>query len=95
MAGGQDYSPYLIIGKLSRDFILTEEGEDMLLIRGDAPKGAKFDSFGDHRMAMSEAILAAFAKGESDINDGECVKKSYPTFWEDFSRVGGRYEMER
>ncbi len=35
MAGGQDYSPYLIIGKLSRDFILTEEGEDI----NDLPGG--------------------------------------------------------
>ncbi len=34
MAGGQDYSPYLIIGKLSRDFILTEEGEDINDIPG-------------------------------------------------------------
>ncbi len=34
MAGGQDYSPYLIIGKLTRDFILTEDGEDINDIPG-------------------------------------------------------------
>ena len=34
MAGGQDYSPYLIVGKLTRDFILTEDGKDINDIPG-------------------------------------------------------------
>lgn len=71
-----------------------EEGDD-LVIEGGEPQGAAFDSFSDHRMAMSEAILAAYAEGESRINDMACVKKSYPRFWEDFARLGGRYEVER
>ena len=35
MAGEENYSPYLIIGKLSRDFILTREGKDL----NDLPGG--------------------------------------------------------
>ena len=34
MCGENNYSPYIIIGKLSRDFILTEEGEDINDIPG-------------------------------------------------------------
>ena len=34
MAGSESYSPYLIIGKLSRDFILTREGNDINNISG-------------------------------------------------------------
>jgi len=86
---------FAIRDMLGKSSIFTQEQGDDLVIRGGAPKGAKFVSFGDHRMAMSEAILAAYAEGESEVDDTECVKKSYPTFWEDFGRVGGRYEMER
>ena len=34
MAGEESYSPYLIIGKLSRDFILTRDGNDISDIPG-------------------------------------------------------------
>ena len=65
-----------------------------LVIEGGTPHGATFDSYSDHRMAMSEAILAAYATGESQICDPLCVKKSYPAFWKDFASLGGNYEME-
>ena len=70
-----------------------EEG-DALVLAGGSPYGGAFDSKSDHRMAMSAAILAAFARGESTVNDMTCVKKSYPRFWEDFAQLGGKYEVE-
>ena len=79
---------------LGRAGIATREESDSLVIVGGAPKGADFRSFSDHRMAMSEAILAAYAEGESRIDDAKCVSKSYPAFWEDFAALGGRYEVE-
>ena len=75
--------------------ICAREEGDSLVIQGGAPKGGVFRTFSDHRMAMSEAILAAFSEGESEIDDMTCVKKSYPRFWEDFARMGGKYEVER
>ena len=80
---------------LSAAGIETKEEGDAMLIRGGKPKGGGFDSYRDHRMCMSAAVLAAFAEGDSLINDMDCVKKSYPAFWEDFTRVGGKYEVER
>ena len=75
--------------------IASREEGDSLVITGGAPTGGVFDSRSDHRMAMSAAILAAFAKGESRVSDMTCVKKSYPGFWEDFARLGGKYAVER
>ena len=80
---------------LARAGIRAREEGDRLIIVGGTPHGASFPSFSDHRMAMAEAILAAYATGESEIDDMTCVKKSYPEFWEDFAALGGKYEVER
>lgn len=86
---------FAIRDMLSRAGISSREEDDRLLIAGGAPHGGEFRTFSDHRMAMSEAILAAFAEGESSIDDMLCVKKSYPRFWEDYAKTGGKYEVER
>ena len=80
---------------LSRAGISSREEGDTLVITGGKPQGAAFRSFSDHRMTMAEAILAAYATGQSEIDDMTCVKKSYPGFWKDFAALGGQYEMER
>ena len=43
------------------------------------------DAHNDHRIAMSLAIFARAAEYPVTINGAECVKKSYPTFFEDLS----------
>ena len=69
-------------------------GGDELRIEGGLPHGGAFDSANDHRMAMSEAILAAFADGDSTIDGESAVKKSYPDFYEDYKKIGGvTYEI--
>ena len=80
---------------LSRAGVSSREEGDTLVITGGKPQGAAFRSFSDHRMAMAEAVLAAYATGQSEIDDMTCVKKSYPGFWGDFAALGGQYEMER
>ena len=85
---------FAIRDMLSQAGIASREEEDRLVIAGGKPHGGSFRSFSDHRMAMSEAILAAFAEGESRIDDMLCVKKSYPRFWEDYAKMGGKYEVE-
>lgn len=67
---------------------------DKLRIEGGFPHGGAFDSANDHRMAMSEAILAAFADGDSTIGGESAVKKSYPDFYKDYKKIGGvTYEI--
>jgi 3-phosphoshikimate 1-carboxyvinyltransferase len=59
----------------------VEEFEDGMEIEGGFPlHGATIDSCGDHRIAMAFAIAGLFAKGETVINNTECVNTSYPGF---------------
>lgn len=61
------------------------ETEDGMIIRGGGKiHGADFASYKDHRMAMSLAVLAQIADGECRIDDIDCVKISYPDFFDDF-----------
>lgn len=60
-----------------------------LKITGGVPQGAIFDADNDHRMAMSQTILALYAKGNSKIIGAECVDKSYPEFFRDVQKLGG------
>ncbi len=55
--------------------------------------GNSVSSFGDHRMAMMIAIASSCCQGEIILDDGNCVSKSYPNFWEDFKQLGGNYEL--
>ena len=54
--------------------------------------GGIVDAMNDHRIAMSAAIAATLASGPVTIKGAECVKKSYPKFWDEYSRLGGKYE---
>ena len=59
----------------------VDERPDGLVITGGQPlKGAKLQSFGDHRIAMAFAIAGLFAKGETTIDGTECIETSYPGF---------------
>lgn len=46
-----------------------------------------FNTYNDHRMAMSFALLA-LKIGPVVINDAQVVEKSYPGFWDDLKLVG-------
>jgi 3-phosphoshikimate 1-carboxyvinyltransferase len=61
---------------------------DTATIKGGTLRGAAVDPWGDHRIAMSLAVLALRA-GEMRINDAGCVSKSYPGFWRDLAAIGG------
>ncbi|MEN6390531.1 MAG: 3-phosphoshikimate 1-carboxyvinyltransferase [Syntrophomonas sp.] len=60
-----------------------EELEDGFVIQGrpEGLKGAAVDSRGDHRIAMSTAIAALKAGGETIVNNSEVVDISFPEFW--------------
>lgn len=65
------------------------DGRDLIII-GGKPKGGTFFTGNDHRSAMSAAILACYADGDSEIIGAESVTKSYPNFYKDFSALGGK-----
>ncbi len=55
--------------------------------------GCTVQSFNDHRIAMSAAIASTLADGPVTILGADCVSKSYPMFWEEYQKLGGRYEQ--
>ena len=69
-------------------------GEETFTVYGGEPVAkATVDSFGDHRIAMSAAVLSSVAGGVTVIEGSGCVAKSYPSFFEDFAMLGGKAEL--
>ncbi len=59
----------------------VEEFADGLRVGKSNLKGAKIDSFGDHRIAMAFAVAALLATGETEIINPECAAVSFPEFF--------------
>lgn len=74
-----------VVDEFRKCGIDIEETDDGMIITGGNPiHGADFAAYGDHRMAMSLAILAQLAEGDSTLDNSECVDVSYPGFFTDF-----------
>ena len=71
----------------------AEATEDTLTVYGTGLTGGTVDAVNDHRIAMSAAIAATVCTAPVTVLGAECVKKSYPQFWEEYSRLGGKYEL--
>ena len=69
----------------------VEEHEDHLVIHGreKLAGGVTVSGHNDHRIAMMAAIAAIRCEKPVTIIGAECVKKSYPRFWEDYEALGG------
>jgi len=66
---------------------MVEELDDGMIIQGNLKKKfAKADSYGDHRIAMSLAILGAAANGVEITNAG-VVNISYPGFYVELEKI--------
>ena len=69
------------LSRMGAKVIATDDG---MVIEGGHPlHGAVIDSHLDHRIAMYFAVAALASEGETTIQDADCVKISYPKFYED------------
>ncbi|MEG2144792.1 MAG: 3-phosphoshikimate 1-carboxyvinyltransferase, partial [Oscillospiraceae bacterium] len=64
-------------------------GDCLFIHGGKRLKGGRVSGFGDHRIIMSMAIAAALCD-EIIIEGWESVSKSYPMFFEEYKKLGGR-----
>ena len=55
----------------------------------------KLHPHGDHRMVMALSVLAIGSSGPIEIENAECVAKSYPEFFDDLETLGATLEMRR
>ncbi len=67
--------------------------EETLTVYPGVFTGGTVDAANDHRIAMAAAMAATVAQGPVTILGTQCVSKSYPRFWEEYSRLGGHYEQ--
>ena len=74
------------LSRMGAEITPTDDG---MIIHGGKPlHGAVIDSYLDHRVAMSFAIAGLLCDGPLSIKGGDCVKISYPEFYEDLYRLG-------
>jgi 3-phosphoshikimate 1-carboxyvinyltransferase len=65
-----------------------EEKEDGLKIKPSILKGTLVETYHDHRMALSLASAAFGAKGETIIQNIDCIHKTYSSFKKDLNSLG-------
>lgn len=77
-----------IAGEFGKLGLAVETSPDGLAIKGQPEKlsSGTVDSQGDHRLAMSLALLGLLGK-PIIIENPDCADVSYPGFWEDLERV--------
>jgi 3-phosphoshikimate 1-carboxyvinyltransferase len=64
--------------------------------RPDAPlTAARVDSHGDHRVAMTAAVLGLVADGETAIDDVDCIATSFPRFVGTLRALGADLEVRQ
>ncbi|MBN1911132.1 MAG: 3-phosphoshikimate 1-carboxyvinyltransferase [Pirellulales bacterium] len=64
----------------------VEEGPDRLRITPATLHGAALDTYDDHRMAMSLALVGLNVPGVS-IRDPDCTQKTYPDYFADLASL--------
>lgn len=73
------------LGRAGVDVYATDDG--LVITGGKEVRGAQFKSYGDHRMAMSMAVLALAAHGESTIDTPEVADISFPGFFDTLNKI--------
>ena len=78
-----------LAAELQKIGVQVDERKDGLAIEGNNPHGAEIETYNDHRIAMSFAVLGLAIPGIR-IQDASCVDKSFPGFWAELETLYGR-----
>ena len=72
---------------------VSEAPEEMYFTGVNTLHGSmELETHNDHRIAMALAVASTICSSPLLISGAECVKKSYPHFWEDFKKLGGDFD---
>lgn len=80
-----------MLNNLGGNVTVTSDGLEIMPANG--LNGGTIDSYGDHRIVMAAAIAALNCKGDVIIKGAEAAEKSYPTFFEDYVKLGGKADV--
>lgn len=73
--------------------IRIEFDNNKMVIFGGKVRSGAVSAFNDHRIAMACAILGLKAEGNVEIENAECVNKSYPDFFRDYGLLTKNHEL--
>ena len=69
---------------------VEERPDGMEVLGGQRLRGARLDSFGDHRIAMAFSVAALVAEGETLLDGADAAQVSFPAFYDVLDRVAER-----
>jgi 3-phosphoshikimate 1-carboxyvinyltransferase len=78
----------VVVQELNKIGIAASCTDDGMVITGGRPHGAAIETYDDHRIAMSFAMVGLVTPG-IDIQNPACVEKSFPNFWKVFAALHG------
>ena len=68
---------------------VRETGDGLIIEGVSSLTGGRVQAWNDHRIAMALSMASQRCTGKLTIEGAECVRKSYPYFWQDFAHMGG------
>ncbi len=80
--------------ELSKLGASVEEGRDYILIHGEGGRnlhGGQCESYHDHRIAMSLAVMGLGMEEGVVVNNAECCSVSFPAFYEKMNGIGAGF----
>jgi 3-phosphoshikimate 1-carboxyvinyltransferase len=77
-----------VVTELRRAGIRAEEEDDGFVVYPGTPKPADIETYDDHRMAMSFAVMGLVGSGIRIRNPG-CVSKTFPRFFDELAKLVG------
>ena len=77
---------------LNRVGIATRTNGINLTVECGTPCGGEVLGYNDHRIVMAASVLALASKNPITISDTHAVAKSYPQFFDEFVRLGGKIQ---
>lgn len=82
---------YESLKALGVDISKTDDG--LVINKTGIVGGGAVSGYNDHRMVMALSVLSAVSSDDIILRGAEAVNKSYPNFFEDFSSLGGSYNV--
>ncbi|MFE3575556.1 3-phosphoshikimate 1-carboxyvinyltransferase [Lysinibacillus sp. NPDC059133] len=77
-----------VVDELKKLGATIEATEDGMIIEGPTPlRGARLNTYGDHRIGMMGAVAALITDEAVTLDDAECIAVSYPSFFEHIEEV--------
>ena len=93
--------------ELSKLGVKVEDGPDYIIVHGHSPlnvngskndnfkiNGGTVESFEDHRVAMSFAVLGLALDQSLTVNQAECCTVSFPDFFEAMNKIGANIQLQ-